>query len=201
MDVLLIEVEPAELERVAERLRALAAAGLAQQGNPHRVWGGVAGLDAHDRSFEDLASRVRLLEQLGKASGTASLRSLETLDTLQEDGRRLEESLLLEELATLMLRRMEPGQGMEQRPTPGEWPEPMGRQEFFALGQQEWARARRFERPLSVLLFDLDHLALINERWGRRSGDTVVQTVLDLIRQQLRQQTSSAGWGETASAC
>lgn len=185
VDVLLLEVDPAELERVAERLRVLAEGVLGHQGTLQRVWGGVACLDAHDRSFEDLARRARLLERLAQASGRATIRSL---GDREGEAPQEEERILLEELAALMLQRMAPAQAAGGGPEAAEGAEPVLRQEFFALGQREWERARRFHRPLSVLLFDLDHLALVNERWGRASGDAVLQTVVGIIREQLRQQ-------------
>ncbi|MFM7674347.1 MAG: diguanylate cyclase [Synechococcus sp.] len=185
VDVLLLEVDPTDLERVAERLRVLAEGVLAHPGGLPRVWGGVACLDAHDRSFEDLTRRARLLERLAQASGRATIRSL---GDREGEASREEERILLEELAALMLQPMTPGQAPGSGPEAGAGAKPVLRQEFFALGQDEWERARRFHRPLSVLLFDLDHLALVNERWGRTSGDAVLQTVVGIIRDQLRHQ-------------
>lgn len=46
--------------------------------------------------------------------------------------------------------------------------------EFFA---REWVRAIRYERPISLLLIDLDFFALYNEIYGRHSGDFLLKEV------------------------
>lgn len=50
----------------------------------------------------------------------------------------------------------------------------------------EAERARRYQAHLSVLLIDLDGLALVNESLGRDTGDELLAAVADLIRSNLR---------------
>ncbi|MBU4316677.1 MAG: GGDEF domain-containing protein [Proteobacteria bacterium] len=56
-------------------------------------------------------------------------------------------------------------------------------QEFL---DQELSRSIRYKRPFSLIMFDLDHFKKINDSFGHRTGDIVLQkigeTVLDLIR-------------------
>jgi diguanylate cyclase (GGDEF)-like protein len=52
---------------------------------------------------------------------------------------------------------------------------------------EELTRARRFSRPLSVVVADLDLLENVNATYGYLAGDAVLAGVADLIRSQLRQ--------------
>jgi diguanylate cyclase (GGDEF)-like protein/putative nucleotidyltransferase with HDIG domain len=50
----------------------------------------------------------------------------------------------------------------------------------------ELTRAKRFERPLSLLMVDLDHLRDVNNTYGHLAGDAVLRGVADVFRAQLR---------------
>lgn len=58
---------------------------------------------------------------------------------------------------------------------------------FHARLQEELARARRHGLPVSVLVIDLDHLAAINERYGRKAGDTVLAEAALVLKLALRE--------------
>jgi diguanylate cyclase (GGDEF)-like protein len=51
------------------------------------------------------------------------------------------------------------------------------------------------ERPLSLLVVDLDHLREINNRFGHLAGDTVIAAVAQLILSQLRPRDLAARFG------
>jgi diguanylate cyclase (GGDEF)-like protein len=59
----------------------------------------------------------------------------------------------------------------------------------------EVERARRFQRPLSVLLADLDLLRDINNRQGHLVGDQMIRHVADAIRGALREYDVPARFG------
>jgi diguanylate cyclase (GGDEF)-like protein len=50
----------------------------------------------------------------------------------------------------------------------------------------ELGRAKRFERPLSIVLADLDLLREVNNTHGHLAGDAVLRGVADVLRSQLR---------------
>ena len=58
---------------------------------------------------------------------------------------------------------------------------------YFATAlEAEIERAKRFERPLSVVLVDLDLLREVNNTYGHLAGDAVLRGVADVLRTQLR---------------
>lgn len=61
------------------------------------------------------------------------------------------------------------------------------RRHFLDLAGQELRRARRFQHPLSVLVFDIDHFKPVNDRFGHAAGDTVLRAVSESVRRGLRE--------------
>jgi diguanylate cyclase (GGDEF)-like protein len=50
----------------------------------------------------------------------------------------------------------------------------------------ELERARRYNRPLSMIMIDLDGLKVTNDTYGHAAGDKVLKMVADAIRSQIR---------------
>lgn len=50
----------------------------------------------------------------------------------------------------------------------------------------ELNRAERHKKPLSLLLFDIDHFKHVNDNYGHRTGDLAIQHVVDIASNQLR---------------
>jgi diguanylate cyclase (GGDEF)-like protein len=61
------------------------------------------------------------------------------------------------------------------------------RKHFLELAEQEVQRARRFRRPLTAILLDLDHLQQLNDAHGHAAGDEVLRAVAARCRLALRQ--------------
>jgi diguanylate cyclase (GGDEF)-like protein/putative nucleotidyltransferase with HDIG domain len=66
----------------------------------------------------------------------------------------------------------------------------------FALAlSEEIGRAQRFERPMSLIMADLDLLRDINNSYGHLAGDAVLKGIADVFRAQLRHYDVPARFG------
>lgn len=52
---------------------------------------------------------------------------------------------------------------------------------FYTMLDDELARARRFERPLSLLMLDIDHFKRVNDTHGHQAGDVVLKGLSKLL--------------------
>lgn len=117
-----------------------------------------------------LTKPFRLLEL--KARIGAGERIVRSRKALKEQQTRLEHIARQDELTGLSNRRY-----FEQR------------------AQEECLRARRYERPLSVLLGDLDHFKEVNDRYGHAYGDTVLREVGHILLRHCRSSDLVARYG------
>lgn len=69
------------------------------------------------------------------------------------------------------------------------------RRALFRQLATELGRARRYDRPLSVLLFDLDHFKRINDLYGHPVGDEVLRHLADVLRNQTRTEDMIGRYG------
>lgn len=60
------------------------------------------------------------------------------------------------------------------------------RREFETQLKRHISRAVRYNNPLSLFMFDLDHFKKINDTYGHLAGDTVLQKVANLIKTNMR---------------
>ena len=60
---------------------------------------------------------------------------------------------------------------------------------------EEFSWAERQQRPLSILVFDLDHFKSVNDTYGHAVGDVVLKRVASVVRQQLRREDIFGRYG------
>ncbi len=60
---------------------------------------------------------------------------------------------------------------------------------------KEFARARRYERPLACVMFDLDHFKAVNDNYGHLMGDYVLREVARIVTARVRQEEMFARYG------
>jgi diguanylate cyclase (GGDEF)-like protein len=64
--------------------------------------------------------------------------------------------------------------------------------EFFT---RERDRAVRYNKPLSLILFDIDYFKKVNDTFGHEAGDHVLQEVVNISKEQIRKVDSLFRWG------
>jgi diguanylate cyclase (GGDEF)-like protein len=62
------------------------------------------------------------------------------------------------------------------------------RRTFQEVAEREMSRARRANQPLSIIVLDIDHLRKLNDDYGQRAGDEVLQHFADIVRSALRKE-------------
>lgn len=61
--------------------------------------------------------------------------------------------------------------------------------------QEEVARARRYRRPVSLVIIDIDDFKQYNDQYGHLAGDAVLEELARLLRTSVRASDTVARWG------
>lgn len=69
------------------------------------------------------------------------------------------------------------------------------RHHFWQLALTEMARVRRYHRPLSLAMIDVDHFKRVNDRYGHDVGDRMLKMIVDTCRESLRENDVLARYG------
>jgi diguanylate cyclase (GGDEF)-like protein len=69
------------------------------------------------------------------------------------------------------------------------------RRRFLELAEKEFQRARRYRRPLSAMMLDVDGFKQFNDSYGRAVGDQVLRGVADRCQESLRESNLLARYG------
>lgn len=66
---------------------------------------------------------------------------------------------------------------------------------LFEVLDRECMRARRHERPLSVIMFDIDHFKKINDQFGHLAGDYALRELAKICQDRIRKDETFARYG------
>ena len=61
--------------------------------------------------------------------------------------------------------------------------------------QQEIKSARRYQTPLALIMYDIDHFKQINDTYGHQVGDSVLKELTMLVSRNIRSSDMLARWG------
>jgi diguanylate cyclase (GGDEF)-like protein len=59
--------------------------------------------------------------------------------------------------------------------------------QFKKMFKEELARAARYQKPLALIMFDIDDFKKFNDTYGHPNGDKVLLAVAEILRESLRQ--------------
>lgn len=112
-----------------------------------------------------------------------------------EAGLLLEAILLALALASHMREQQAARQQAEQQARTDALTGLANRRAFFEQARGLWNTAQRRQRPLSVVMLDIDRFKAINDRYGHDGGDQVLVRLAELLRQTCRAGDVSSRWG------
>ncbi len=69
------------------------------------------------------------------------------------------------------------------------------RKKFETELEKEISRSKRYGHPLSLVIFDIDFFKQVNDTLGHKTGDTVLQKLCQLVKQNIREVDFFARWG------
>lgn len=71
----------------------------------------------------------------------------------------------------------------------------LNRRSFIEKSNEEFERSIRYNRPLSLMMIDIDFFKLVNDQYGHLAGDVVLQKISVEIALQLRKNDIFCRWG------
>lgn len=151
-------------------------------------------LKQHHRSGREIwvhASVALLEDENGRSIGGVTINHDVTERRLAEDElRRTKESI---EQINLTLRRAFEREQLASRTD--SLTGVFNRRYFFELLGYEFTASQRYERPLSLVMFDVDFLKKINDTYGHQVGDELLKKAAEAVRGELRASDVLARYG------
>lgn len=89
----------------------------------------------------------------------------------------------------LLIKRLD--ESATHDPLTGVW----NRRQFDELLLREMARARRYQQPLSLIMFDIDHFKNVNDIHGHLAGDDLLVALSVYVSGNIRDTDTVARWG------
>jgi diguanylate cyclase (GGDEF)-like protein/PAS domain S-box-containing protein len=69
------------------------------------------------------------------------------------------------------------------------------RRYFFEIAEHEFIVAKRYDTPLSMIMFDVDHFKGFNDSYGHQAGDVILKRAVQIAKEQLRTADVLARYG------
>lgn len=136
------------------------------------------------RGVEDMG-KGRLETRIAADQGDVFLPLVDGINKMAEDVQLTQQELEKRiEAATLELREAKIKAELEARidPLTGLY----NRRAFLERASDEVYRSRRYDKPLSLAMIDLDHFKAINDRWGHAIGDRVLTAFAGILKNHMR---------------
>ena len=148
----------------------------------------IRALDRHERqSLEQAEALLSSIEDLRGQS--VDLRFM--FETMEEQATSLAQAAEDREIIKITLeaeieQRRELEDQLRIMATTDELTGLFNRRQFLNRAREEIERTRRYDRPLALIMADVDHFKLINDRYGHDVGDTVLRKLAELFKGSLR---------------
>lgn len=69
------------------------------------------------------------------------------------------------------------------------------RTKYYEIMKRETERTKRYDHPLSIIMFDIDHFKKVNDIYGHAVGDYVLRTLTQIVKKNLRETDYLVRWG------
>ena len=134
--------------------------------------------------LKNLRSHVAVpLHSAGRVSGVLEIASAESGAFSANDGLALQ---TLADMAAMALRNSQMYQALEELATFDSLTGVVNRRALLQHLEDEWTRSRRYQRAISLVLFDIDHFKQVNDTYGHATGDRALQMVSAMAKQIIR---------------
>jgi diguanylate cyclase (GGDEF)-like protein len=139
-----------------------------------------AALD-HHRLFHQTKEKIFNQEAIRRAT---NLTNIHKIETAQKDAEilRLRNSLLIQEIEQAKLRHSE----LEYQAATDSLTGLFNRRHFMEISNDVFASARANLLPLSIILLDIDHFKLVNDKFGHLTGDKVLVKLSEVLNTSFR---------------
>jgi diguanylate cyclase (GGDEF)-like protein len=133
--------------------------------------------DAAERTLAEQRFNTEILESQAAYLATLAETADESARRAEEANRQLEHEIAERRQLEAQLRRMATTDGLTGT---------LNRAQFMALGQRELERPQPLDQGLAVLMLDIDHFKLINDRYGHLAGDEALKHFVAQLRGGMR---------------
>ncbi len=69
------------------------------------------------------------------------------------------------------------------------------RRKIHEIMENEIARSKRYNSTFAIILLDIDHFKITNDKFGHNTGDHMLVEISDVIRETIRESDVASRWG------